>query len=56
MSRPRSELGSKLTMNSVPTGDGKLSAVHFSMGLGQGNNHGESSWTWREKLPAFLYS
>ena len=49
MSRPRSGLAPKLTMSSVPTGDGKLSAVHFRFGARQ---------PWRkfmdlEKLPAF---
>ena len=51
MSRPRSELAPKLTMNSVPTGDGKLSAVHFRFGARQ---------PWRkfinlEKLLAFYF-
>ena len=35
MSRPRSGLAPKLNMNSVLTGDGKLSAAHFRFGARQ---------------------
>ena len=55
MSRPRSELASKLTMNSVPTGDGKLSAVHFSMGLGHVKTTMEKAHELGEVV-SFLYS